>query len=285
MSDAITIRPMHLDDLDCALQLSTSEGWNQSPDDWKLFINNPVNICIVVEINKKIIGTTTAINYSGKVAWISMVLVDKAYRGIGVSKLLLQNILEKTWHCKSVKLDATQAGQHVYKTLGFKEEYFITRMTCLSLSPLPLNDDVFIEAIHTNHIQEIAAFDQQVFGANRVQLIEYLIKKNTANSWMIKRNNKVDGFVLGRDGNKYHHIGPVIASSLNGAKLLLVKALHQIQHQPVVVDVLNDKEELINWLASIGFIEQRQFIRMYKGGNFYPGIIAQQYLICGPEFG
>ena len=56
-------------------------------------------------------------------------------------------------------------------------------------------------------------------------------------------------------------------------------------NQSVVMDVLYEKEDLINWLNSIGFIMQRQFVRMYKKENPFPGIINKQYLICGPEFG
>jgi len=42
---------------------------------------------------------------------------------------------------------------------------------------------------------------------------------------------------------------------------------------------------LLEWLSSIGFIEQRHFIRMYKKENTLPGKTSNQYLICGPEFG
>ena len=76
----------------------------------------------------KIIGTTTAINYANELAWLAMVLVEKTYRGKGISKLLLENVLEKLDSFKAIKLDATAAGQKVYTGFGFKEEYQVTRM-------------------------------------------------------------------------------------------------------------------------------------------------------------
>src|SRR6476619_2273692 len=118
-----TIRSMQMSDIENGLRLSITEGWNQTEKDWKLFIENPQNICIVAEAGNKVIGTTTAINYSNQLAWIGMVLVDKAYRGMGVGKLLLTNILSKSEFFKSVKLDATPAGQRVYKKFGFEDEY------------------------------------------------------------------------------------------------------------------------------------------------------------------
>src|SRR6266498_3420453 len=101
------IRPMQLSDMVYAMKLSNAEGWNQIEKDWKLLIESPQNVCMLAECNKKIIGTTTAMNYSNQMAWIGMVLVAKEYRGQGVSKSLLTNILEKLESVKSIKLDAT----------------------------------------------------------------------------------------------------------------------------------------------------------------------------------
>jgi hypothetical protein len=39
------------------------------------------------------------------------------------------------------------------------------------------------------------------------------------------------------------------------------------------------------WLISIGFTEQRELIRMYRGKNAYPGTPEKQFAILGPEFG
>lgn len=279
------IRSMRLDDIEYALTLSNAEGWNQTEKDWRLFIRSSQNVCMLAECGKKIIGTTTAINYSNQLAWIGMVLVAKEYRGQGVSKLLLTNILEKLESFKSIKLDATPEGQRVYKKFDFKDEYLITRMATTSMKSLSSDDNALPEPIQSNHIEEIIAFDELVFGANRTQLIESLIKEYPRKAWALKRNNSIAGFALGREGNKYHQVGPVFASNSNDVKLLIRKALKDLAKQPVVVDVLCDKEDLINWLNSIGFITQRHFVRMYRKENPFPGLINKQYLICGPEFG
>src|SRR4051794_7907903 len=124
---SVTLKPMLSTDVEAGMRLSTAEGWNQTEKDWKFLIENSHNICLVAETDNKVIGTTTAIGYSNEIAWIGMVLVDKNYRGRGVSKLLLQNILEKLKSFRSIKLDATPAGREVYKRFGFKDEYSITR--------------------------------------------------------------------------------------------------------------------------------------------------------------
>jgi predicted GNAT family N-acyltransferase len=280
------LRPMQPGDVKAAMKLSNEEGWNQLEKDWMLLIENPENVSMIAEFRKKIIGTTTAINYANQVAWIGMVLVDREYRGQGVSKLLITNILKKLEHCKSIKLDATPQGEQVYKKFDFKDEYLIARMVNTSMKNLATNDDDgLVELIQSKHIQEIIALDEMVFGANRTELIKSVVNEYPNKSWLLKRNNRISGFVLGRDGYKYHHIGPVEASNIIDAKILISKALKNLIDQPVAMDVLSDKEELMHWLNSIGFIKQRDFVRMYRKENPLPGMTEKNYLICGPEFG
>jgi len=269
-----------------AMKLSNAESWNQTEKDWNLLIESPQNVCLVAEYNKKIIGTTTAMNYANQIAWIGMVLVAKESRGQGVSKLLLTNILKKLESFASIKLDATPAGKQVYQKFDFKDEYQVTRVVTGSMKNLSFEDDTTLtESIRLKDIEEIIALDEHVFGTNRAQLIESLIRQYPHKAWMLKRNNSIAGFALGRAGNKYHQVGPVFGSTINDIKMLIGKALKGLINQPVVMDVLSEKEDLMSWLTSIGFTMQRYFIRMYKKENLFPGIVNKQYLICGPEFG
>ena len=284
---AFIIREMHPGDITGAMKLSTAEGWNQTENDWKFLIENPRNTCIVAEYSNTIIGTTTAMNYSNKIAWIGMVVVDKEFRGQGVSASLLTAVLKKLSSFKSVKLDATPAGQNVYKKFGFMDEFEILRMTNLAIADVTVEMDknILPEPVSSNDVKNISDFDQHIFGVNRSSLIKYLLSEYPQKAWMFKRNNLITGIALGRTGNKYHHIGPVFAANIDDAKKLIASAVNELNHQPIVVDVLFDKKDLISWLHENGFTIQRKFVRMYKGKNLFPGDIGNQYLICGPEFG
>ena len=280
-----TVRAMQLSDIESAMKLSTAEGWNQTEKDWKLLVDHPGNVCILAEFGSKIIGTTTAIIYSNHLAWIGMVLVDKQFRGQGASKLLLTSIFEKL-ELFSIKLDATPAGQQVYKSFDFEDEYHILRMVNTSARTVPLpNDNDVSEPMMLEVSQEIIALDEISFGVNRTQLIQCLLTEYPGKTEILKRNERITGFALGRNGNRYHHIGPVVALSSTDAKILISIAINKLTNQPVVIDVPEDKEDLIAWLSSIGFVQQRYFIRMYKNENTFPGTTAKQFCIAGPEYG
>ncbi len=284
---SVTLRPILLSDVEACMRLSTAEGWNQTENDWKFLIENAQNICVVAEADNKVVGTTTAINYANQIAWIGMVLVDTDYRGKGISKLLLENVLEKLKPVKSIKLDATPAGREVYKKLGFKDEYSITRMTSSSIKKLSFTaaENYFVEPIQSNDTKKITELDKLVFGTNRKTLLEYLIKEYPHKGLLIKSDNDIRAFALGRNGNKFHHIGPVIAETIDDVKALISKALKNLIDKQVVIDVLNDKTELIGWVQSLGFTKQREFIRMYKNENPFADATNKYFSICGPEFG
>lgn len=280
------LRPMELSDVSGGLRLSTAEGWNQTERDWKFLLEGSNGFCILAERDSTIIGTTTAISYSDQLAWIGMVLVDKAYRGQGISKALLDHVFKQTSDI-SIKLDATPAGQQVYRQFDFKEEYLIDRMVNVSMTnPASFdNSGIEPEPVKPENIKEIVAFDAAVFGTKREHLITSLVKEYPDKAWMVRHKNRVTGFVLGRDGSKYHHLGPVSASTVEDAQALIAKSLGGLIQKPVVVDVLQNKQALIASLKSLGFTKQRHFVRMYKGENHFPGIAEHYYCICGPEFG
>jgi hypothetical protein len=101
----------------------------------------------------------------------------------------------------------------------------------------------------------------------------------------MEENDHVEGFALGREGYRYHHIGPIVAATTEQATVLLKQALSKLAGQPVVVDVPGDKKEMIQMLRELNFVEQRQFIRMYRDKNPFAGNISKLFAIAGPEFG
>lgn len=284
MQDAeITLRPLYIKDIDAAMALSIDTGWNQTEQDWKFMLADPQHICVAAIHNEKVIGTTVALNYSDQLAWIGMVLVDKNHRGKGLSRLLLEYVFEK---CKTaIKLDATALGEPVYQKFGFLPEYTIARMVNTNLDAIHTCSNHLLQQAQPVHIPHITALDKKIFGANRNKLITYYLQHYPQKAWILEENSSIKGFVLGREGYRFHHVGPVIAETAELAAVLIMHALAKLAGEPVVVDVLCSKSDLIQLLAKYGFIEQRRFVRMYKEHNPFAGDIQKLFAIAGPEFG
>lgn len=269
-------------DIPRGLALCRQAGWNQLERDWKIFLTLSPDGCLAVE-KDMVIGTAATLKYGDRFSWIGMVLVDKEYRGRGIGMELLLKALDLLKKETTVKLDATPAGRQLYLKLGFVEEYPLSRMIKPGIRHTPYASAARV--FQKGELETIAELDFKVFGANRLSLLEWMYAGAPTMTYVFKKNNKILGYCLGRHGNKYIHIGPVVAADAKVARQLVSAALNQHIGQAVMLDISHFDPSWMAWLVSIGFEEQRPFYRMYRGLNDYPGEPEKQYAILGPEFG
>jgi creatinine amidohydrolase len=272
---------MHLDNIPDLAALSQQASWNQRKEDWKFFLDNSDG-CYAMFHQNKVVGTVTTISYEKKISWISMVLVEPGYRRMGIAARLMEKAIEFLSVAESVKLDATPMGRNVYEKLGFKDEYIIRRLEyrCNFRSPSVSPE---ISPILKEDMPQIIEFDRKAFGAERSCLIEYLIKQDTG----IKYSSAgiIEGYCMVRDGEKFTHIGPLVANNSDIAKKLIIAAtLNNLGNKTVIIDVIDMHNDFVRYLLNSGFSEQRYFTRMYKGRNI-EGNPGKYFAVAGPEFG
>lgn len=273
------------EDIPEGLALCRSAGWNQTAADWNLFLQlSPSGCRVAVDDDGKVRGTVTTVRYGDHFSWVGMVLVDPASRRQGIGIQLLRGALQVLSAENTVKLDATPAGRQVYLQLGFADEYPISRMHLKKTAP-DLPREVNARPVKRADLPSIAEFDEEVFGADRRPVLNDVFGRGTEYAFLCERNGVIQGYSFGRVGHEHTHIGPVIAADFATAKTLVSAALANCRDCSVIIDVLHHTPEWMQWLASIGFEEQRPLIRMYRGPNAHPGIPGRQFAILGPEFG
>jgi hypothetical protein len=127
------------------------------------------------------------------------------------------------------------------------------------------------------------AVDVTAFGAARATMLRWMLEGAPEMAWLADDGTRVRGFVLGRHGHVFDHIGPVIAADVDTAAALTVAALAATS-RPVVLDATPHVPGWLEWLTSRGFVEQRELIRMTRGAA--PATERErQFAILGPEFG
>jgi GNAT superfamily N-acetyltransferase len=284
------IRPMVSKDLPGARRLQFLEGWNQSIEDWKLFIDSNPGGCFVAVVpegsdsDDAVVGTVASIRYGKVVCWISMVLVDPEYRGRGIGGRLMQHVINANErHCDCLRLDATPAGRSVYERLGFRAEYGLERWMCNTPAAgggiphklIPLDDQL---------LTDLLPFDRAVFGADRSIVLKHLIRTNPRCGWFGSQSGKNVSYILGRFGEKYYQIGPLVAQHPREIDDLVQTGIVMAGNRSIAIDILVGNNQLHDSLESSGFRFQRPFTRMSRGIS--PLEQAQYSLaIAGPEFG
>jgi hypothetical protein len=239
---------------------------------------------VAVDDAGQVRGTVATIRYEDHFSWIAMVLVDPAYQRRGIGLQLLREALHILEDEETVKLDATPAGRLLYIQLEFVDEFMLSRMEAASIASEAITSHS-AQRIIEEDLLGIVEFDQHIFGANREKMLKAILKREPSLAFIQRDNHRIMGYCMGRQGHLFTHIGPVIARDFETAKSLTSAALLQSQGSRIVIDALHQSAEYLQWLSSIGFREQRQLIRMYRGNNYYPGEPQKQYAIMGPEFG
>lgn len=293
-SPPLTVRYLTAQDIPFGLKLSNLAGWNQTAADWAMLLEQSTCGNFLACYNGVEAGTVTTVTYTQKLSWVGMLLVAPEFRRLGVGTALLQAAIRAVRALGAVCLDATPAGKPLYDRLGFRELYRLGRWL---RPPAPLERGPAVKCMPLSHesLPAILDYDRPVFGADRAGILRYLLHNTPSLAFFYSDDREIQGYCLGRTGQNYVHIGPLVADRLEIAGDLLLSALLVCAHQPVILDNSSQHPGWDQLLHNLGFMEQRPFIRMYLGdkrlgvkrlGEFVlPEHHARQFAIAGPEIG
>jgi len=280
------LRQMGKKDIGEGMRLKKAAKWNQLEQDWNLFLEAGQDGSLVAEYLGQVVGTVTTVNYLKRFSWIGMLLVDPSIRRMGIGTRLLKEAIRLSLDNGTIRLDATPKGKKLYDTMGFKDEYNLSRYQLIQYDPERIPDPHLpCQKISRTDIALITDFDEKIFGAPRPVILQSLYRMGSSYAWIRKSENRIIGYCLGRPGSNFEQIGPVIAEDFESAASLLSHAMQQCQGKSVIVDIPDDQMVFRSYVEEIGFSIQRPFIRMHLGELHYPGQPQFQYAIAGPEIG
>ena len=277
-----------LRDIPDGLRLCRLNGWNQVEDDWRSFLDSPHGGGWVAETGGPVLGTVTFLRYSTGFAWLGMMLVDPAHRRLGVGRQLMEAALGSLAGESCVRLDASPAGEPLYRRFGFVPEYGLERLgLVVTTGPIPPRggNGPTVRPMEAHELAEVLAWDHEVFGADRGALLASFHRRAPELAWTAREGGRLAGYTFGRPGHLYYQLGPVAAVSEEIAEHLVAGCLSGQSGRRIVVDVPAGARRWMEWLRAAGFRTERPFLRMRRGENPSPGAPEHQFAIAGPEFG
>jgi GNAT superfamily N-acetyltransferase len=267
--------------------LVATVGWNQTAADWRTFLALG-KVHAVRASTGRVIATAATMPYGGRFAWISLVLVDPAWRRRGLASRLLRRCIDDLTAASLVPvLDATPDGRAVYRGLGFMEGWSYQRMARNAGGPIVPVDcppAIDIGAITNDVWPSLCAYDAAAFGADRSGLLARLRSRAPDTALVARRDGRVVGLLLGREGSLARQIGPIVADNEDIALALLARALAVVE-EPAFVDVADTRGRMLAFLAANGFAYQRPLTRMMhrRATAFDDGV--RTFAVAGPEYG
>jgi len=266
-------------DVAAALALSDAAGWNQTADDWALFIEHG---CVFGRRCQRgeLVASGAALPYGEGQGWISMVLVAPAFRHRGLaSELLNEGIGWLRARGLTPVLDATPAGAQVYQRLGFVPGMAFERWEHAQVSATAPAAGLRRTGLHD--LDALVAADTAASRVGRRGLLQSFLQRPGTQAWAAADGQ---GFVVARTGRRAVQIGPLVARDEAVAWALLQQALAATPG-PVFLDLPKRWAQLAAHLSAAGFRPQRPFVRMALGDA--PALAGSErlFVLAGPEFG
>lgn len=273
--DTPTAHTLGPGDVADALALSDVAGWNQSAEDWAVFIGHG-QVRGRRSADGALIATGAALPYGQGQGWISMVLVAPAFRHRGLaSELLNEGVQALRRAGLTPVLDATPAGAMVYHRLGFVPGFEFQRWEGVATGAAGRRAAGAVDP------DRIAALDAAASRVGRRFLLQDFLARAGTQAWMSQDGS---GFVLTREGRRATQLGPLVAADERAALELLTAALDALTG-PVFLDLPLRWSGLAEALQQRGFRTQRPFVRMALGDA--PALAGSDrlFVVAGPEFG
>ena len=281
-TEALQLTRLTEESIPGCMALSAEAGWNQTADDWAMFVRRG-SVFGLLDGGVPV-ASGAILPYPGDLAWISMVLVTAKRRRERIGTRILETCCAEIAQRGLVAmLDATPAGERVYRPLGFEPMFGLTRWqgqgaACGGGAELPAGT----RPMTRDDMATVAALDVAAFGVQRQFLLENFASREPRLAFVAEKD--VKGFVLARPGRLATQIGPLIAADEDAAAALLSAALNSTSG-PVFLDLADRWSELARMLQQRGFTVQRPYLRMGMRRHVPFGDPACTFIIAGPEFG
>jgi GNAT superfamily N-acetyltransferase len=252
-ADSEKLRRLSAADLSHATELSAQAGWNQTGNDWRTLLELSPEGCLGIEVNGHLAATTTLLCYGRWLAWIGMVLTSPEYRRRGFAKRLIAHALELAdrMGVETIKLDATDQGQPLYESLGFRSEQAVERWSRAG------DDTAPAAGARTSAQLPWIEFDLEAFGADRSQLLSKLAHLNSPRTI-------AKSFLFSRPGQTSAYLGPCVSEDPSVARRMIEECLQNTSCS-WSWDLFPRNQDAVALAGDLGFAPRRHLVRMARG--------------------
>ncbi|NIO36267.1 GNAT family N-acetyltransferase [Candidatus Bathyarchaeota archaeon] len=289
--ESVHIRKFSEDDIDFAHRMNLEEGWNNTRADIKRMFNYEPEGCFIAEISGKAAGHVFSVGY-GRLGWIGFLIVREKLRKKGIGTQLMRKAVEylSAFEIKSIRLEAERRAAELYRRLGFVDEYYSLRFEGVSerMSITPNRSNCRVVPLEWERVEELAEFDSQYFGANRIKVLTALYQDDPQYCFISHNQSGIAGYIICRQAETGYRVGPWVCDPKNEmvALELLMTCVNRVEHgQKLYIGVPAVNEAAMNIVQNLNFQQYSKSIRMVLGQEIKNEHVNGVFAIGGPEKG
>jgi ribosomal protein S18 acetylase RimI-like enzyme len=189
---------------------------------------------------------------------------------------------------RTIKLEAVAEAAPLYRRLGFADAFDSLRFHGIPQRNVKKSRKTkTVSVMYEADIAEIAEFDAQYFGSNRLSVLKSLRSDFPQYCFYAKENQRTNGYIMARKTLNGLWLGPWVSIDSRVAELLFSKLLEAIEKDAKEMRlgfpaVNTNATKLVE---KYGFHLVGKSIHMIRGDRKNQGDLACIYGIGGPEKG
>lgn len=265
------IRPFEPADVDFALEQKSREGWAVSRAQFTVYLEHDPDGCFVATDARLPVGMVTTAGF-GASGWIGNLIVEPDFRGRGIGRALMAHGLDhlRDRGARTVHLEGDPPGIPLYRKLGFVDEFESCRFTLPRSVTRPALDDSAADTMTPEDLDDAAALDAAIIGADRRRFLELKISRAEL-ATVRRRKGKIVSYLLAASTDRGLRVGPCVTLDRDGARFLIAAAVSAAAGRPVLIGLPAVASETIGMLTEMGFEKGQSSLRMRLGAPLPTG--------------
>jgi predicted N-acetyltransferase YhbS len=257
------VRIMTEEDLEYAVQLTDTKGWNLIEEDFKFMLNLEPEGCFVLLDNSEKIGIITSISL-GRIGWFGNLIVEEKHQRKGAGSLLVHHVIDylTSNNVEVVGLYSYIDAVPFYERLGFRyDSDFIVLEGKASTSSVEAN----IRKVKPEDFQKIVEFDSSCLNTSRKKLLEAVFYNANNLCYSSVENGRLLGYIMAKVYEGMAEVGPLICDpERSDIAINLVKTvLNRLEGFDVSICIPKKDSALLDFLTKLGIDERFHVARMF----------------------
>lgn len=240
--------------------LSMDLRWPYRIEDWAFALRLGHGV-VLESASGDVIGTAAWFPCGETFATIGMIIVSGEAQGRGYGAKLMDAVLEAAGS-RTFLLNSTPEGQALYLRRGFRPVNTIHQHQGIATAGFKTPAPEAVGSMTASDIETVLRLDAQANGIGRRPLLEALFE--VGETLVLRRGDGPAGYVVSRVWGRGHVLGPVVAPTLEDARILIGAALTRLEGRFVRIDT-EAGTGLSAWFDEIGLPKVSDALVMVRG--------------------
>lgn len=257
------IRSMRREEVEWAVDLAASEGWNPGLHDAECFYEADQGGFFIGEVDGAPVACISAVSYPEGFGFIGLYIVAPERRGQGFGQRIWSHALDAldAMTGRLVGLDSVLAQQENYKKSGFHTAYRNVRFQGVGGGGRVQG----VTALRDVPLEPLLAYDRLCFPSSRSAFLKAWLKQPDAFGYAVPSESGLAGWGLIRRCVLGWKIGPLFADNARVAENLFQALSSHAPGEPVFLDVPEPNEQGQELVKRHALTPVFETARMYNG--------------------